>query len=177
MSVSSNTNRITIPWGPGARTPAANLADEGKVRALITEVNQTATTYLTARDGHTDSGWSNDLDPSPARALRTYDGGKNLLYVSVETDQPEKRLRKQRPLSLDIQGGDEGLQVSAQWVDGNLVKLDRSAKNKWGETEQVSIVVNNNGTLTYSETTVEPEPTTVHYESPNRASYDDIRNF
>lgn len=143
-----NTRSVTIPWGPGRRVPTANLADEAKVRTLVTWTNEIALSHLAV--GDVGNGWSKDLDPDPARVLRTLGSGDNQEVLAVETDQPEKPGPEQRPLSLNLVG--QGQTLSAGWTNGELVKYERVRKTEHG-VNRVTLVVNDNQTLTYSEET------------------------
>jgi hypothetical protein len=152
MSISTNPNRtVTIPWGSGARIPVENLADEAKIRSVIADASRTATSHLAVGDGYV-RNWSADLDPAPGRILRTQGTGSEQRILAVETDMPENKPADQRPTSLHVQGGPNSTQISAQWVDGEFVKYEESSK-KEGVVNRLSVVVNGNGTLTYSDTT------------------------
>lgn len=145
----TRTRTITLPWGNGESTARADRGDEARVRHEIQDARSTASDTLSRSEKYR-PGWTFDLDPSPSRVVRTSSQYEEQM-IAVEADGPDS----DSPASFLRVNGDSS-STRATFANGELVTLDGFLKTDEG-TEQISIKVNDNGTLTYSVTETAPE--------------------
>lgn len=140
---------ITLPWGKGVSIPSEYLSEELLVRSVISKVDSTASFHLLNRE---QALWGNDLDPDPGRVLRTAVEREEKVLASIEIENPEKPKAQQRPARMTVQNASHSMQTKAEWSAGELIKLEWTRKND-ASVRKVTLVVNDNGTLTYTDAT------------------------
>ena len=143
MNVNTSRNQVTIPWGPGANVAPQELKYEAKAREIMNYTDRAANQHIEKQDDYV-NGFGGDLDPDPTRILRTraQDGVKYVLEVKTDGAEAPK------PTNLNmISTSDDSYQESATWENGQIVSL----KRRDGGTT-IELRVNDNGTLTFTET-------------------------
>ena len=150
MNVNTSRNQVIIPWGPGADVAPQDLKFEAKARVLMKNTDRVANHHIENPDGYR-SDFSGDLDPDPSRILRTSTRNGVQYVLEVKTDGADTP----KPTSLNLLStSDDSYQESATWKNGQIVSL---TYKEGGATTELR--VNDNGTLTFTETEPPKEET------------------
>lgn len=148
------TRNVLIPWGKGAKASPDFLLEETRAREVARAVEVDARSHLSRAEG--DSYWSPDLDPASHRVLRSHKDANHKYAVAVETDTPDLEPKKQRPVSFHYTGREGKDLTSATWNQGELSTYRQVYLRPNGSGWELQLAVNDNGTLSYTETKYPP---------------------
>jgi hypothetical protein len=138
---------LTLPYHSLEAVPREHLREYERVRQELQDVDITARQALERAD-RWDPNWSDDLDPSPKRVLRTSEAYGEKQSIMVETkDAPG---RYQRPTKL-VQEKVGQHKSTAYFKNGEVTRVEQTLHGHDGGVEEMTIAVNRKtNTVTYT---------------------------